>query len=266
MNKNTYPLHIEKQFERVYKNAIKRLGRIVLPQIKGQFNKQKEKEQQFDADNFNELENELNESFQEQVLESGFIESQIKNVAILLDRWALAKTNQSINKIKMATKKNARSFIPVVIEKENPFVDDYIESYTRFNVQLVEQLGHEYIPEVSQLAQKAFNEGRSTAELAKQLKEFTEGKLNKATFWAQDQAGDAFTAFTKIRQTQAGFPGYIWHTTGDNRVRPSHELLNNRFFTWAKGAPGLTKPGAKHPGQDYRCRCSAEPTFNDQGI
>jgi len=259
-----YPLHIEKQFENIYKNAINKISKFVIPRIKQQFNIDQEK--QFDADNFGDLENGMNEYLDDVLFASGYLEKEIRKIAKLLDSWALAQTNVSIKKLKRITRKNAKEFIPVLIDKENPFVADFIESYTKFNKELVSQLGHEYIPEISNLAQKTFIEGRGIKELSKELLEFTEGKKNKAVFWAQDQTGDAFSSFTKIRQTQAGFPGYKWRTVGDGRVRPAHGFLEGLYFTWAKGAVGLDKPGAKHPGQDYRCRCYAEPSFGPDGL
>ncbi len=260
---NSYPLHIEKQLEKVYVNAIKRLSRFVDPKIKKQYKKDIK---QFDADNIGGLENEMSEDWVKAVLGSGFTEKEIRKVAILLDRWALAKTNQSIRKISRFTKENARNMIPLEISKDNPIIPDFIDAYTKFNMQLVEDLGHEYIPEISKIAKDAYLNGESTASLSDKMLQYTDGKVNKAKFWAQDQAGDAYTAFTKERQTQAGFTGYIWRSTGDSHVRPIHSLLNQRYFTWAKGAPGLSKPGAKHPGTDYRCRCISEPAFDTTEI
>lgn len=258
---NNYPLHIEKQLERIYKKASKRISNFVNAKILKQY---KELKKQFDAKNISEIEQELNEDLINQLLIAGYAARDIKSVMKLMDAWALAKTNQAIRKMKLSAKKTGS--ISVEITKDNPLVKDFVEEYTKFNKSLVEQLGKEYIPEVTQLAQKAFLKGESTQSLAEALKEKAGISIRKAEFWAQDQAGDAYASFTQLRQAQAGFPGYIWRTTGDNHVRPLHQLLDGKYFTWARGAPGLEKPGAKHPGQSYRCRCTAEPAVNDQDI
>lgn len=46
---------------------------------------------------------------------------------------------------------------------------------------------------------------------------------------------------------------YIWRTQGDSRVRPSHAANDGRIFAWDD------PPGTGHPGEDFGCRCWAEP-------
>lgn len=46
---------------------------------------------------------------------------------------------------------------------------------------------------------------------------------------------------------------YVWRTTGDDRVRPSHRKNEGKIFRRD------TPPPTGHPGDDYNCRCRAEP-------
>jgi len=46
---------------------------------------------------------------------------------------------------------------------------------------------------------------------------------------------------------------YIWRTRGDNKVRASHAANNGKIFAWDNPPP------TGHPGEDYGCRCTAEP-------
>lgn len=49
---------------------------------------------------------------------------------------------------------------------------------------------------------------------------------------------------------------YIWRTRRtrrDGKVRPSHASNNGKIFAWDKPPP------TGHPGEDYGCRCTAEP-------
>ncbi len=46
---------------------------------------------------------------------------------------------------------------------------------------------------------------------------------------------------------------YIWRTRGDPQVRPSHIENNGKLFAWDN------PPETGHPGEDYGCRCTAEP-------
>jgi len=46
---------------------------------------------------------------------------------------------------------------------------------------------------------------------------------------------------------------YVWRTRGDGKVRASHAANNGRVFAWDNPPP------TGHPGEDFGCRCSAEP-------
>lgn len=46
---------------------------------------------------------------------------------------------------------------------------------------------------------------------------------------------------------------YIWHTQDDDKVRLSHAANHNRIFAWDN------PPATGHPGEDFNCRCWAEP-------
>jgi Phage Mu protein F like protein len=46
---------------------------------------------------------------------------------------------------------------------------------------------------------------------------------------------------------------YIWRTQEDSRVRPSHRANDGKVFAWDDPPP------TGHPGEDFGCRCRAEP-------
>lgn len=47
---------------------------------------------------------------------------------------------------------------------------------------------------------------------------------------------------------------YIWRTAGDDKVRHDHALRDGRVYSWND-----PPEGDDHPGDDYNCRCWAEP-------
>jgi len=55
----------------------------------------------------------------------------------------------------------------------------------------------------------------------------------------------------KAQEERTGY--YIWRTRGDGNVRPSHAANDGRIFSWDN------PPATGHPGEDYGCRCVAEP-------
>ena len=72
---------------------------------------------------------------------------------------------------------------------------------------------------------------------------------------------------SKSRQESLGVPEYDWSTSGDERVRPSHKVLNGKICRWDDPTvyrnPGETEWRKRStiggyigdPGEDYQCRC-----------
>ena len=60
-----------------------------------------------------------------------------------------------------------------------------------------------------------------------------------------------------LKQQSRPTSHYIWRTRRDNKVRPSHAANDGKIFAWDD------PPGTGHPGDDYGCRCTAEPYLPD---
>lgn len=251
---NSYPLHIEKQQEDIYVDAISKLSRAINKKVKQEY-------KNLDSAKFAEIENQMYAELAKVYLTTEFLTTQFNNVNYLLDAWVYSKLRNQINK---ALLKKPNKFYSVIFQKDDPLIQDFINAYTRSNVELVQALGKQYIPEISQLASKTFLEGGSSKDLAYQMLKFTDENKNKAAFYAQDQFGDAYSEFTRTRQTSVGITHFTWRTMKDNAVRDAHAELEGRVFDWVKGASEtglLDKPGAKFGGDDWRCRCSNEPVI-----
>ena len=73
---------------------------------------------------------------------------------------------------------------------------------------------------------------------------------------AEDQSQKGVGALQRDRLTAAGLGSYRWRTVGDDRVREEHRARNGKVFSW--GSP----PEGGHPGEDFNCRCVAEPVLD----
>lgn len=51
---------------------------------------------------------------------------------------------------------------------------------------------------------------------------------------------------------------YIWRTQDDAKVRPAHAANDDTIFAWDH------PPATGHPGEDFHCRCWAEPIGDDR--
>jgi SPP1 gp7 family putative phage head morphogenesis protein len=67
-------------------------------------------------------------------------------------------------------------------------------------------------------------------------------------------------------QIASGIKRYIWRTQRDGRVRPMHAALDGATQRWSK-PPIIRSDGTRgNPGDDYNCRCWAEPVVNRESL
>lgn len=102
------------------------------------------------------------------------------------------------------------------------------------------------------------NERYDRAKLRKLLHERYGVSRNRARVIARDQTSKLWGKLTEARQTKAGVIEYIWRTSRDDRVRPTHRENFGRIFRWSD--PPMP---TGHPGNDIICRCWAEPITDE---
>lgn len=71
--------------------------------------------------------------------------------------------------------------------------------------------------------------------------------------WSLNQAAQRGELSLKAALPERPTTHYIWRTRGDNKVRAAHAANNGKVFAWDNPPP------TGHPGEDYGCRCTAEP-------
>jgi SPP1 gp7 family putative phage head morphogenesis protein len=137
------------------------------------------------------------------------------------------------------------------------------------NYDLIKSDMKNYINQVNALTEKAVTSGLSVKELTKQIQALDE-KITKgrANFIARDQIGKLNGQISQRRMESVGLTMYIWETSGDERVRPSHEMMDGKLCRWDdptvysedSGKTWIDRPDdavVLHPGMDYQCRCTA---------
>ena len=92
-----------------------------------------------------------------------------------------------------------------------------------------------------------------------EMKDIPDKVSNRMNFIALDETGNLNAALSKQRQTALGITQYTWRTMLDNRVRPKHAAREGRVFSWND------PPEGGHPGEDFACRCFAQPLL-DKGV
>lgn len=117
---------------------------------------------------------------------------------------------------------------------------------------------------------KNLSEGGRVDRLSKVIEtEFGVSK-RKARFLADQETSLMVSRFRETRYRDLGCTEYIWETSHDELVRPTHGESNNhraldgRKFSWDQPPIVDSATGRRcHPGEDFGpCRCVARPVIN----
>lgn len=142
-----------------------------------------------------------------------------------------------------------------------PGMDLAAKGFVKDNVRLIQSISEKYFGDIETLVNDAVRSGSSTADLAAALYDDIDGRFDvsesRADLIARDQISKLNGDIAQAQQTDLGIIQYIWRTSLDERVRESHAILEGETFDWDD------PPEVGHPGEDFQCRCTAEPIIPD---
>jgi SPP1 gp7 family putative phage head morphogenesis protein len=206
--------------------------------------------------------------------------SQISRNFHILDAWSRDKTAEIMaeNYVRLNTPqpplitgrptpkgKAGELWIQTVDVRKN-FNEGLIDAAIKRNVSLIDKAYKEHFDAITNIVKSGILGGKGHAAIAKELNAQTLAGETRAKFWARDQASKFFGETTKLRQQGAGIPGYVWRTVGDNLTRDNHAVLDGTYHEWNNPPLIMSGNSARrmHPGEDYNCRCWAEPAFGPE--
>jgi SPP1 gp7 family putative phage head morphogenesis protein len=131
-----------------------------------------------------------------------------------------------------------------------------VDEFSRENVRLIESIGAEFFGQIEEVTQAGVREGRRPEAIARDIEERYGVSRSRAKLIARDQVAKLNGDITKARQEELGITKYVWRTSQDERVREEHAELDGQEFSWSD------PPAVGHPGQDFQCRCWADPVID----
>jgi len=174
-----------------------------------------------------------------------------------------AEATQAFNKEQFSKQmKHATGVNPFLFE---PYLKDQMDNFTYQNMTLIKNMGDDYIKKVETSVLNGIKEGRLGRDIQKTvaksllgLSDSEKGIRNRAKLIARDQVSKFNGQLNELRQKSVGITKYVWSTSGDDRVRDSHEAKDGVTFSWDDPP---TDTG--NPGEDFQCRCVALPIFDE---
>lgn len=138
-----------------------------------------------------------------------------------------------------------------ILVKENlkPVIENAIET----NVSLIKSIPRQYFDKLEYIIFQNMTDSRTgSRNLIEEIQHLTGVTRNRAKTIARDQNSKTNASITQARSISLGVKKYVWQTSGDERVRPTHKRNNGKTFFWNK-----PPPVTGHPSHDVNCRCVA---------
>lgn len=203
----------------------------------------------------------------------------LKNYSDKLEPWATA---QSARMLEQVQRKNKRAYqaksklIGRLLDEHvaQSEVGDLAVKLLTEQVGLIKSIPLEAGLRAQKIAYEAVLAGNraapdedTIAELEKQLGASREVAVSRAQLIAVTETARANASINQARAMVVGSRQYRWHNSGDEAVRPSHRMyhghrMQGQIFSW-DDPPTLDDGTVGHPGTFPRCRCFAEPIFED---
>lgn len=131
-------------------------------------------------------------------------------------------------------------------------------------VGLITSLPTEAAARVHKLTIEAMLQGTRAKAIAAEIGRTGEVTAARATLIARTEISRTASELTQARAVHVGSSQYYWRTAGDSDVRPDHQILNGKVFSWGDPPVADRRSGARAiPGGIYNCRCWADPIVPD---
>lgn len=139
-----------------------------------------------------------------------------------------------------------------------PGVAKEANRFRRESLAKVSDLEETQIDRFGEILDDAERRGLRVEEVRKKVQAEFEVSRQRAETLAREQVLRFNSRVTMQRQTQAGVVEYVWSTSKNDRVRPTHEALEGQICRWDDPPVSEEDGSAFHPGDGYGvCYCVA---------
>lgn len=141
------------------------------------------------------------------------------------------------------------------VSLEDPRIERRMRAFAVENASTVSDLAAAQAKRVGELVSRGVVEGVPMRELTSEIRGLLPVESKRARAFAERQVIALNAAMTEELSAMADITWYRWRTMGDTKVRPRHRKREDKRYMWSR------PPRGGHPGEDYGCRCTADPEF-----
>lgn len=142
------------------------------------------------------------------------------------------------------------------------------QQFIQDNVGLIKSIPEVHFERIGKIIETQWTAGKTTKEIAGNLKDAFGVTERRAKLIAVDQVGKLNAQITQKRHEELGIKKYRWSTVKDERVRgnPNGKYPKVKYSHWEREGKVFKysePPPDGHPSYPIRCRCSAIPIIED---
>lgn len=138
-----------------------------------------------------------------------------------------------------------RSIFGIDIFIEEPYLQDQLALFARQNTQLITSLPEQDLLQIAGIVERGLQEGRRFTELVSEIQKRVGITTRRANLIARDQTAKLNASLTMLRQQNIGIKTYRWQTSGDERVRASHRVMDGKICSWENPTIYLNEKNGK---------------------
>jgi SPP1 gp7 family putative phage head morphogenesis protein len=154
----------------------------------------------------------------------------------------------------------AKAAMGVDLSVIEPDLAPAIKAFRQSHVDLIKTMTESKVERVRAILEDA-GSGTRVETIRNRLMEDEGVSKRQASLIARDQTLALNSRITSLRHQAAGITEFIWRTSGDASVRPTHRKLEGKRFKYGE-PPVSEKDGSRgRPGEKWQCRCTMEPVI-----
>jgi SPP1 gp7 family putative phage head morphogenesis protein len=190
----------------------------------------------------------------------------LQQYAIALDPWARRIATRMVNDVNMrdlATWRELGKELSAGLRREVLMAprDSIIKNLVDLQVTLIKSIPNEAAQRVNKLALEAVEDGQRASSIVAEIMRSGKVAESRAKTIARTEISRTAAALSQDRAQSIGSTGYIWRTSRDGDVRPSHKAMAGKFVAWNQ--PPTLDNLTGHAGCLPNCRCWAEIVIPD---
>ena len=205
-------------------------------------------------------------AYQEQA-NTSFLQELLARYAATLEPWAERVARRMLLDVNDRSRQSWRALgseisLGLKQELEEAPTGRAFSSLLLEQVGLITSIPREAAERVQKLATEALVNSTRAKALSEEIMRSGEVAKSRAVLIARTETSRAATTFVQARSQHIGSTHFVWRTSRDGAVRPSHKRLEGMTFRWDE--PPECDPGYHAlPGAIFNCRCYPEPLLPD---